>query len=61
MLYKLHNDFLATHSALFEDMFAIGNINSAFPVEGKSDMGPIILEGEQQATFDLFLDHVHGR
>ncbi|KAN0092734.1 hypothetical protein V8E55_003518 [Tylopilus felleus] len=63
MLYKLHSDFLATHSALFEDMFAIGDAstNSSIPVEGKSDLEPIVLEGEQQTAFDLFLDHVHGR
>ncbi|KAF8549905.1 hypothetical protein OG21DRAFT_1447278 [Imleria badia] len=60
MLYKLHNDFLATHSGLFNDMFVIGDTNSS-PIEGRSDAQPIVLEGEEQAIFDLFLDHVHGR
>ena len=52
---------LTTHSALFKGMFAIGNTNSSPPVEKKSDVEPIILEGEQQATFDLFLHHVHSQ
>ena len=34
--------------------------NSSIAVEGKSNMELIVLEGEQKATFDLFLDHIHG-
>ncbi|KAF8550529.1 hypothetical protein OG21DRAFT_1513919 [Imleria badia] len=65
-LYKLHDDHLAHHSGLFNDMFAIGDAGSdsskpALLVEGKSDANPIVLEGEQQAVFDLFMDHIHGR
>lgn len=29
--------------------------------EGKSDVNPIILEGEQKGIFDLFLTHIHGQ
>lgn len=65
-LYKLYNDLLVTHSALFEDMFTIGDTTTmakcdSQTAEGKCDTEPIFLEGEKQATFDLFLDHIHGR
>jgi len=42
-------------------MFAIGGASLSLPVEGKSNVEPIVLEGEQEAVFDLFLDHVHGQ
>lgn len=61
MLYKLHDDILRAHSGLFKDMFTIGDTGAHIPSEGKSDMNPIYLDGEQQAVFDLFLDHINGR
>jgi len=60
-LYKLHSNILTTHSALLKDMFTVGNTGASLPVEGKNDAHPIFLEGEQQAVFDLFLDHIHGQ
>ncbi|KAG8214771.1 hypothetical protein J3R82DRAFT_9893, partial [Butyriboletus roseoflavus] len=60
-LYKLHNDILTVHSTLFKDMFTIGEAGPYPPVEGKTDTDPILLESEQQAVFDLFLDHINGR
>lgn len=50
-----------THSALLKDMFTVGDAGASLPVEGKSDVHAIFLEGEKQSTFDLFLDHIHGR
>lgn len=55
-LYKLYDDIL---TALFKDMFTIGD--GSCSTEGKSDAEPIFLEGEQQAIFDLFLDHINDR
>lgn len=62
-LYKLHNDVLTLNSALFKDMFTIGDAGFHLPlvVEVKSGTDPIFLEGEQQAVFNLFLDHINGR
>jgi len=41
-------------------MFTIGDTGASLPVEGKSDVDPIFLEGEQQVVSDLFLDHIYG-
>ncbi|KAH0836637.1 hypothetical protein J3R83DRAFT_8355 [Lanmaoa asiatica] len=59
-LYKLHDDVLVTQSGLFHDMFSIGENGHGDSSEGTDDDSPIILEGEHESVFNLFLADIYG-
>ncbi|KAI6149883.1 hypothetical protein BKA82DRAFT_4474181 [Pisolithus tinctorius] len=74
MSFVLHGDILSSHSLTFKEMFEHAGTSSSSDeksddesdgkgdgeCEGDCDKRPICLSDEQQAPFDLFLDHIYG-